>query len=162
MTRDEIIQVLQAAGAYDNRRAAAATVASWTEAAHRGRWTLDEALEAVHAHYAERTDWLMPGHITERIKATRQDAAMREPIEQPDPVGQARLAELTAEAFHAIDDEDHEQRRAALRHRCPHCGAVEGSECTRPSRSGPVATSGPHPSRLAAAVRWSGKRSSAL
>ncbi|MGH8881976.1 MAG: hypothetical protein ACRD0P_32280, partial [Stackebrandtia sp.] len=70
---------------YDNRKLGSRlTETAWLQAATRGRWTI---IEAVHAHYAEHTAFLMPAHITERIRAARQDAAMRQPLEQPDPIG---------------------------------------------------------------------------
>jgi hypothetical protein len=75
VTTDDIRRLLAAAMAYDNRKPGAANVAAWTEAAHRAGWTFDAALEAIHAHYAESTQFVMPGHITERIRlANRQPA----------------------------------------------------------------------------------------
>ena len=69
MDENHIKQLLSVAMAYDNRRPGDANIAAWMEAAHRGRWTFDAALDAIHAHYAENTDFLMPGHITTRIRA---------------------------------------------------------------------------------------------
>lgn len=69
MDEDHVRALLATAMAYDNRKPGAATIAAWTEAAHRGRWTYPTALDAIHAHYAEHTDFLMPGHITTRIRA---------------------------------------------------------------------------------------------
>jgi hypothetical protein len=71
VTEHEIRQLLAVAMAYDNRKPGAATIAAWTEAAHRGHWTFPAALNAIHAHYAESTDFLMPGHITARIRNQR-------------------------------------------------------------------------------------------
>lgn len=72
MNEQQIRALLAAAMAYDNRRPGDANVLAWTEASNRARWTFDEALEALHAHYAENTQFLMPGHITERIRITRR------------------------------------------------------------------------------------------
>src|ERR1044072_1382416 len=77
MNRDDVVDLLSAITAYDNRNATQATVAAWSMAADIGRGTLEEALGAVHAHYAESTEFLMPGHVTERIRSDRQDAALR-------------------------------------------------------------------------------------
>src|SRR6266536_2252130 len=75
--------------AYDNRRPGDANIAAWMEAAHRGRWTFDAALDAIHAHYAENTDPLMPGHITTRIRAALPDNINETPhrpaTHSPDP-----------------------------------------------------------------------------
>lgn len=69
MNENHIKQLLAVAMAYDNRRPGEANIAAWLEASIRGRWTFDAALDAIHTHYAENTDFLMPGHITTRIRA---------------------------------------------------------------------------------------------
>lgn len=75
MTEDEIRGLLAAAMAYDNRRPGDANVEAWLEAATRARWTFPAALDAVHAHYATSTQFLMPGHVTERIRQDRRGPA---------------------------------------------------------------------------------------
>lgn len=75
MTEQEIRALLIAAMAYDNRKPGDATVAAWLEAAGRARWTFEAALDALHSHYAESSDWVMPGHITARIRTTRTGPA---------------------------------------------------------------------------------------
>ena len=74
MTEQEIRQLLAAAMAYDNRKPGEANIAAWTEAAKRGRWSFDAALEAIHTHYAASSVFVMPAHITAIIRA-----AMRQP-----------------------------------------------------------------------------------
>lgn len=74
MNHDEVIELLQVIQSYDNRSTSPLTIATWHEAAQRGRWTRAAALEAVHEHYATSTDWLMPGHVTTMVRA-----AMRQP-----------------------------------------------------------------------------------
>lgn len=69
MTEHEIRLLLAAAMAYDNRNPGQAAVLAWQEAATRADWTFAEAVDAVHAHYAESTAFLMPGHITQRLRA---------------------------------------------------------------------------------------------
>lgn len=108
LTDAEVRLLLGHAMAYDARlQPGEATVAAWTEASRRGRWTYDEALEVTHQHYAESTDWLMPGTITQRIRSARNDRAMREaakPARQPDAIGQRRIEELTTGAFQTLNE----------------------------------------------------------
>ena len=44
-------------------------IAAWSEAARRGNWRRETAVEAVHDFFANETGWLMPGHVTVRVKA---------------------------------------------------------------------------------------------
>lgn len=88
MTRNEILDLLSAVTAYDNREPTEALLAAWSAAAQIARWTFVEALAAVHHHYATSTDYLMPGHVTHWIRAHRPPAAVAEPdgpqqLEQP-------------------------------------------------------------------------------
>lgn len=145
MTQNEIIDLLTAASAYDNRNASKAAVLAWSKSAELGRWTINEALDAIHAHYAESTTYLMPAHVTQWIRAQRQDAAMRNPIDPPDPVGQKRLAALIAGAFQTIPDD---WRDDAHSRRCPSCNAQPGEQCTRESDTGRATTRIPHPARM--------------
>ncbi|MGH3825956.1 MAG: zinc finger domain-containing protein [Pseudonocardiaceae bacterium] len=145
MTRSEIVKILQIAAAYDNRIATDAAVHAWGDTAQRCRWAYPEAAEAVKAHYAESTEYLMPAHITDRIRAQRQDTAMRNPIDPPDRTGQRRLAELITGAFQAIPDD---WRDDALSRPCPSCAAQPGTPCTRESPEGRAATRIPHPARM--------------
>lgn len=68
MNSDDIINLLSIAAAYDRRTIGEADVVAWSAAADIGRWTYEEARLAIQAHYAEDTDWLMPAHITQRIR----------------------------------------------------------------------------------------------
>lgn len=77
MTELEIKHLLAAVMAYDNRKPGQAAVLAWTEAATRARWTFAEALEAVHQHYAESTEFLMPAHITRIVRNGRRADAER-------------------------------------------------------------------------------------
>lgn len=72
MTESEVRALLAAAMAYDNRKPGAANVAAWMEAARRGRWTFDAALEAIHEHYTKSPDFIMPGHVTTAVRARMQ------------------------------------------------------------------------------------------
>ncbi|WP_280331526.1 hypothetical protein [Nocardia wallacei] len=71
MNRDEVISLLMAASLYDDREPSESLIAAWAEAAHRAGWTHQDAIAAVHEHYAHNTDRIMPGHITQLIRAER-------------------------------------------------------------------------------------------
>jgi hypothetical protein len=83
--------------AYDNRKPGEANIAAWTEAAARGRWSFEAALEAIHTHYVTSTDFLMPAHIT---------MALRAKARQPTP-----FAELEASQPASVE---HAERMSAL------------------------------------------------
>lgn len=71
-TTDDAIDLLTLAAAYDRRTIGQGDVHAWHDAATRAGWTRDAAFEAVKAHYATSTAWLMPGHVTDRIRADRR------------------------------------------------------------------------------------------
>jgi hypothetical protein len=153
LTDAETRLLLAHALAYDARVSSGeANVAAWCEAARRARWTYAEALEAVHEHYATSTDWLMPGVITQRIRAARQDSAMRAaaiPAPPVDAIGQSRVAAITGGAFREIPSEPEQTPRVgALSRTCPFCQSKPGEHCTRRGLTGRVRATKPHPSRL--------------
>jgi hypothetical protein len=162
MTTDDVVDLLSAITAYDNRNASPANVIAWAKAAELGRWTLPEALDAVHAHFSECTDFLMPAHITARVKAARQDRALRaqnaELTAAPtDPAAAGRIARIITQlaAHMGWTDAGVERAGFALKVRCPHCHAPEGARCATPAGK-PLTRNACHPSRaevLAAQLR---------
>lgn len=80
LSEQNIKKLLAVVMAYDNRKPGAMSVLAWGEAARRGRWTFDAALEAVHQHYATSTEFLMPAHLTTLIRAR---------MRAPQPVSEA-------------------------------------------------------------------------
>lgn len=78
MTHDEIVTLLQVVQAYDRRDIDPLMIAAWSEAARRKSWTFNTAVEAVHQHYADSTDWLMPGRITQLIAASGEGRKWQE------------------------------------------------------------------------------------
>lgn len=72
LNANQITALLAVAGGYDNRRPGELNIRSWQEASDRGHWSLDEATEAIHQHYALATEFAMPGHITTIVKTTRR------------------------------------------------------------------------------------------
>lgn len=155
LTPDEVRQVLTVAMGYDNRNPGQVNVAVWGEAARRGRWTLDEAVDAVHAHYATETAWLMPGHVTARIRTARQDRALAFVSAGPraiDPGGQTRVRALVAGALPAVPDGKAPAVVAPgpdprLARACPYCQAQPDQPCTRVGRAGRVPLAAIHPAR---------------
>lgn len=73
MSREEAIKLLAVITCYDNRNAGEGSVLAWCEASRRGDWTFEEALDAVHAHYAEETTFLMVAHVTHHVRARRAE-----------------------------------------------------------------------------------------
>lgn len=76
----------------------------------------------------------------------------------PNQIGQRRLAELTAGAFHDVPSaadvtgkpptaDAMQARSAALATACPYCGARPTEPCTRSSAGGRVRLNNPHPAR---------------
>lgn len=157
MTEEEIINLLTIAAAFDNRKPSQGAVHAWADSADRGRWTFQEASEAIKDYYARTTDekpWVMPSHITARIRVVREDREMRtaalELTAPQDPrviqaVDQVARRLAIPEQFRPTED-----RAAVMSVSCPHCGAAVGSPCTRPSPGGARDTN-PHPSRREAA-----------
>jgi hypothetical protein len=79
---NQVAALLAVAGGYDNRRPGELNVHAWGEASERSHWSLDEAVEAMHQHYATSTDFAMPAHITKIIRATRRAVAELDHAEQ--------------------------------------------------------------------------------
>lgn len=152
MNRDEVIDLLSAITAYDNRNATRETVMAWSKAAELGRWTLPEALDAVHAHFAEDPTYLMPAHVTQRVKQERQDRALRadqRELEGPvNPAGQERIQQIVADVGASLGWESGRDR-SALTVRCPYCGAGPKQRCT--GKDGQALAKSPaHPARVEA------------
>jgi hypothetical protein len=154
----EIRGLLAAAMVYDNRKPGDAAIMGWAEAASRGRWTYGEALNAIHAHYAESRDFIMPGDITQRIRARRhRPAPVRALLAEPDrvPADPARVAAMVAEIAAKFGWRTYaEPTTGDLDQACPHCDAGPGRPCARRISTGRrrgeyVPISGVHHSRKA-------------
>jgi hypothetical protein len=158
MTEQEIRAVLAVAMAYDNRKPGDASVAAWLEAAQRGRWAFDDAVEAVHAHFAESTEWLMPAHVTQRLRAARSGpAAVAEllalPAAAPSAPERVRsIVDAVAGRLGWVRAVADPAALGVLDQACPHCHSGPGRPCTREIARGRrrgelVALAAPHPSR---------------
>lgn len=104
MNHDHVIRLLAVITAYDRRTIGDFDIRVFTEAAQRAGWTLNQAVDAVHAHYAHSTDWLQPGHITARIRQERRQPARYDRRQ----VGHAKASDTQRQAAMA-------RIRAALR-----------------------------------------------
>jgi hypothetical protein len=71
MNRSEIAQLLGLAAARDRRTVGTADVAAWLEDV--GDLGFDDARAAVSRHFRTSTDWLMPAHIRQQVKAIRAE-----------------------------------------------------------------------------------------
>ncbi len=153
MTHDEIVDLLTAISAYDKRKPDRAAILAWGKSSELGRWTFMEALDAVHGHFSEDPAYLMPAHITARVKAVRQDRAMRNEARaiEAGPVDQAaadRVAAVVAQVANALGWEgNRDGAGTALRVACPHCSAPVGQRCVTTSTGKSLTLSACHPSR---------------
>lgn len=161
LNQEQVAALLVVAMAYDNRKPGDATVAAWTEAAHRGKWRFGPAREAIHAHYATSTTFLMPGHITERLKVEsrfppRYGEAPPAELEEarPDPAGRERVRQIvTALAERMGWPRKPSEDDPTLAVECPFCHAAPRRQCARLATRGPhrgeyVKRASPHPSRV--------------
>lgn len=69
MTIEETIDLLTAAAAFDRRTVGKADAVAWHAAI--GDLRFEDCQEAVIAHYRETSDWLMPTHVRQRVRAVR-------------------------------------------------------------------------------------------
>lgn len=69
MNLAEVGEVIAAVQIFDNRKADEATIKTWHKVL--SRYTLEDCLDAVVAHYTESTEWLMPAHIIRFVKRRR-------------------------------------------------------------------------------------------
>lgn len=97
ITRNEAIDLLTTASAYDRRTVGEGDIAAWMEAAKRAGWSFESAADAIHDHYADGPAWLMPGHITQRIRQGRRqpaDVAQVIAIDKPRASDEQRAAAI--------------------------------------------------------------------
>lgn len=159
MTHNEVVDLLSTIASYDNRKPNPAAVAAWGTAAEMGRWTLDEAVAAVKAHFFEETAYLMPAHVAKRIKDARQDRALRAEVLAIEsgpvfPEAQARVEKAVAELAAGMGwDRSARQEKFGLTVSCPHCGAKVGQKCTARTTGVQLREASMHPARAAALGR---------
>lgn len=157
-TEAEVRQLLAIAMTYDHRKPGEATVMAWLEAAQRARWTFPEAREAVLDHFANSTDYLMPGHVTAAIRAVRRQPPTRAqlPASPTSPAHPDRIREIMRELAARLGWKARRaspEDTAALEVACPYCRAGPGRRCARQLARGHrrgqyVEISTLHPSRV--------------
>lgn len=69
MTPSEAATLLAVAASFDRRTVGKADAAAW--AVILADFSFDEARDAVVAHYAESSDWLMPSHVIALVVSRR-------------------------------------------------------------------------------------------
>lgn len=159
MTPSQTAELLAFAAAFDRRTLGKADVLAW----HTVLTDIDyeAAKQAVTAHYATETRWIMPADIRQAVRKQRADTANNIhgpglPAEIPDAdpddvrayltaVKEQRtraadglqprpVRELLAATGHAIPNEATDVRRPGpLGINCPNCGAAIGRPCRTPS-----------------------------
>lgn len=150
--------LLVTAMSFDHRKPGESDLAAWMDAANTAGWQFDEAQQAIREHYAESAEWIMPGHITARIRAGRRlPRPVREVVaELPagPPADPTRIRGLVAELAARLG-----WQRATpteldpLAVDCPAAGCLAraGRPCvrqvTRGARRGTFVPMRPHPSR---------------
>ncbi len=159
MTEDEVIDLLSIVTAYDKRTVGQGELHAWADAARRGRWTFELASEAVKNHYAESADWIMPAHVTQRIKALRSEPPRSGAL--PAATSGPASGEHRRQVLAWFDNRQAERgpSQAAVRNAdavtCPFCGAKPTRPCWQTWRGMPLASgktmTRPHPQRIAAA-----------
>lgn len=118
---------------YDHRQAGDQTVAAWQEVSRRGRWTFDEAREAVLDHFATSTEYLKPAHITQWIKAKRQQPPPSRTLEAPakPPANPEHIREVISALSARLGWPQRGETGSLPSVTCPHCGAAPGRPCAR-------------------------------
>jgi hypothetical protein len=105
MNRDEIIDLLSVAAAYDQRTVGNADIAAWTLAL--GDLDFGRARDAVVAHYREQTRRIMPADIRQHARA-----ATRQPV----PFGELPAADGQPPNEDYLKARDQAIEAARLRH----------------------------------------------
>lgn len=72
MNRQQVAQVLTLASLVDNRSVTDESARMWHDVI--GHVDYEVAVEAIRAHFAESTAWLLPAHITQYARAEKLKA----------------------------------------------------------------------------------------
>jgi hypothetical protein len=160
VTPAETARLLTLIAAYDRRTLGESDVLAWHPLVER--YSFDECADAVRAHFASSTSYLMPVHVLDRVRATRRDAIERQQSErlaieyrQAQAVDVGRYVAQVAAALDARRPPeqrravaDREARKRARSVACPYCGAREGQPCVVPDDGRELTKTLAHSSRL--------------
>ena len=83
MNAEEASRLLAKCASYDRRKVGEADIIAWYQVL--SDLDYDDCTAAVIAHYAETTDWIMPAHIRQRVKETRDKRLQDTEIPPPPP-----------------------------------------------------------------------------
>jgi hypothetical protein len=140
LSDDEIRALFVVIIGFDHRpNPGQADITAWATASDIAGWTFGEARNAIVEHFSYETEYLKPGHVTQRIKANRRQPARPLPAERqldvaPPAKDATRLAAIRAIAARlGWIDRRTNHSDPELKHACPHppCGAGRGRPCGR-------------------------------
>jgi hypothetical protein len=83
MNAEDMGRVLARCASYDRRKTGEADIIAWLQVI--GDLAYDDCIDAVIAHYAESTDWIMPAHIRQRVRAVRAERLAATSAPPPPP-----------------------------------------------------------------------------
>lgn len=173
LTHNQTVRLLAYLAAHDQRTVGEEDILVWREASELGRWTMEEAQLAVRRLANEQRSYrVQPADVTATIRTGRQEASMRETLEErkkakaeiAGPVKAAlergigdrsgRVDHLGTSHVDAIYEQQGWSRltRAAVRFACPWCREPSGRRCTKQTPHGVAECENPHPSRSSLAV----------
>lgn len=162
MNRNDVIDVLTAVAASDNRTVGDTDVDVWQ--AIIGDLPRDPAIQAVLDHRREQPGiWIEPGHVYQRVKTARREELEREHTQRVLDEGRAakalaieqanrdhieRLTEQIGQPDYTRPSQNHGFNPLSVD--CPYeaCRAKVGYVCTNSSFKGGKPRREPHPSRV--------------
>jgi hypothetical protein len=164
VTPADAAELLTLAASFDRRSIGEADALAWADAL--GDLDRAECTDAIRAHYRESTDWLMPAHIRERVKARRaaeherrHSLMLRDELaieaRTHDPEASRRGYQLAMQTLAETRGYDQakvealDAQRAAQALPCPWCKASAGMPCRNFDRQARQ----PHPTRMEAAAK---------
>ena len=83
MNAEETARLLAKCASFDRRKIGELDIIAWLEVL--GDLPYRDCEQAVTGHYSDSTDWIMPAHIRQRVKAMRRDRVNREVVAAPPP-----------------------------------------------------------------------------
>jgi hypothetical protein len=164
LTLEETIDLVSLITGYDGRQPSQAETALWQRQSAIGRWTYDLAARAVDEHFASSEAYLMPLHVTTRIRQLRNlEAERRDAMAEQErvaalppatPASKELIREIVTGLAHKLgwptDDDGNypgpEDSPLAIPCDFPTCHAPVGTFC-RGHRGRPLTERSFHPGR---------------